>query len=174
LIFIILAVTIANVGSSGAGGQGGGPMNPVEQALLAEKCAPANRNKVFATNSFVGSMCGSLGALVSGLPQHLQETQGWQPIASYKPLFALTILFSLVLLYAYSRIDEQHVYHPREKKQRKSARPCLTGVPLTITWPTAAGPKSGQAAHDPCLSAARRWSSLPTIQLLEPSFSLPL
>jgi MFS family permease len=110
-------VTIANVGSSGAGGQGGGPMNPVEQALLAEKCAPANRNKVFATNSFVGSMCGSLGALVSGLPQHLQETQGWQPIASYKPLFALTILFSLVLLYAYSRIDEQHVYHPREKKQ---------------------------------------------------------
>ena len=117
LVFIILAVIIANVGSSGAGGQGGGPMNPVEQALLAEKCTPANRNKVFATNSFVGSMCGSLGALVSGLPQHLQETQGWQPIASYKPLFALTIVFSLVLLYAYSRIDEQHVYHPREKKQ---------------------------------------------------------
>jgi len=117
LVFIILAVIIANVGSSGAGGQGGGPMNPVEQALLAEKCTPANRNKVFATNSFVGSMCGSLGALVSGLPQHLQETQGWQPIASYKPLFALTIVFSLVLLYAYSRIDEHHVYRRREKKQ---------------------------------------------------------
>jgi MFS family permease len=120
LIFIIVAVIIANVGSSGAGGQGGGPMNPVEQALLAEKCTAADRNKVFATNAFVGSMCGSLGALVSGLPQHLQETRGWQPIASYKPLFALTILFSLVLLYAYSRIDERHVYQPRQKKQLAS------------------------------------------------------
>jgi MFS family permease len=119
LIFIFCAVIIANVGAggSGAGGQGGGPMNPVEQALLAEKCSAANRNKVFATNSFVGSMMGALGALVSGLPQHLQEQWGWQPIASYKPLFVLTILFSLVLIFAYSRIDEHHVYVKREKKQ---------------------------------------------------------
>jgi MFS family permease len=119
LIFIIAAVIIANVGAggSGAGGQGGGPMSPVEQALLAEKCTAEDRNKVFATNAFVGSLSGSLGALLSGLPQHLHDKWGWQPIASYKPLFALTILFSLVLIYAYSQIDEQHVYHKREKKQ---------------------------------------------------------
>lgn len=119
LIFIIGAVIIANVGAggSGAGGQGGGPMSPVEQALLAEKCTAQNRNKVFATNSFVGSMMGALGALVSGLPQHLQEQWHWQPIASYKPLFILTILFSLVLIYAYSRIEEQHVYVKKEKKK---------------------------------------------------------
>src|SRR5262245_15367501 len=119
MIFIILAVIIANVGAggSGAGGQGGGPMNPVEQALLAEKCTPEARNKVFATNSFVGSMSGSLGALLSGLPQHLQEKWDWQPIASYKPLFVLTILFSIVLIFAYSRIDEHHVPRKREKKR---------------------------------------------------------
>ena len=119
LIFIIAAVIIANVGAggSGAGGQGGGPMSPVEQALLAEKCPAGNRNKVFAANAFVGSMSGSLGALLSGLPQHLQEKWRWQPIDSYKPLFALTILFSLVLIFSYSRIDEQHVYRKREKKQ---------------------------------------------------------
>ncbi len=118
LVFIVLAVVIANVGAggSGAGGQGGGPMSPVEQALLAEKCTPANRNKVFATNSFVGSMMGSLGALVSGVPQYLQESRHWQPIASYKPLFVLTILFSCVLIFAYSRIEEHHVYQKREKK----------------------------------------------------------
>jgi len=118
LIFIIAAVIIANVGagSSGAGGQGGGPMSPVELALLAEKCTAANRNKVFATNSFVGSMMGALGALVSGLPQHLQERWGWQAIASYKPLFALTILFSLVLIFAYSQIDEHHVPKKPERK----------------------------------------------------------
>jgi MFS family permease len=119
LIFIIAAVVIANVGagSSGAGGQGGGPMSPVEQALLAEKCTPENRNKVFAANSFIGSIMGSLGALVSGLPQHLQESWGWAPIASYKPLFVLTILFSLVLIFAYSRISEHHVPQKREKKK---------------------------------------------------------
>ncbi len=118
LIFIIAAVIIANVGAggSGAGGQGGGPMSPVELALLAEKCSAENRNKVFAANSFVGSMMGALGALLSGLPQHLQERWGWQPIVSYKPLFALTILFSLVLIFAYSRIEEHHVPRKPEKK----------------------------------------------------------
>jgi MFS family permease len=93
LFFILSAVIIANVGAggAGAGGQGGGPMSPVEQALLAEKCTPQSRNHVFATNSFVGSSMGALGALLSGLPQYLQETWSWQPIASYKPLFLLTI-----------------------------------------------------------------------------------
>jgi MFS family permease len=118
LIFIIAAVIIANVGAggSGAGGQGGGPMSPVEQALLAGKCTPQNRNAVFSANAFVGSMMGALGALLSGLPQYLQEARGWQPIASYKPLFALTILFSVVLIFAYARIEEHHVARKREKK----------------------------------------------------------
>jgi MFS family permease len=117
LIFIIAAVIIANVGAggSGAGGQGGGPMSPVEQALLAEKCSPQNRNTVFSANAFVGSMMGAMGALLSGLPQHLQEARGWEAIASYKPLFVLTILFSIVLIYAYSRIEEHHVPKKREK-----------------------------------------------------------
>jgi MFS family permease len=118
LAFIVAAVIIANVGAggSGAGGQGGGPMSPVEQALLAEKCAPENRNAIFSANAFVGSMMGALGALLSGLPQHLQENWGWQPAASYKPLFMLTILFSVVLIFAYSRIDERHVPKQREKR----------------------------------------------------------
>ena len=118
LFFIFTAVIVANVGAggSGAGGQGGGPMNPVEQALLAEKCTAENRNKVFAANAFVGSMSGALGALLAGLPQYLQEQWHWQPIASFKPLFGLTVLFSIALIYAYSRIDEHHVYRKRETK----------------------------------------------------------
>ena len=123
LFFILLSVVIANVGAggAGAGGQGGGPFNPVEQALLAEKCTPANRNRVFATNSFVGSIMGSLGALVSGLPEHLQQNWGWASVASYKPLFALTILFSIVLILAYSTINEQHVYVPRQRGRKITA-----------------------------------------------------
>jgi MFS family permease len=124
LIFIIAAVVIANVGAggSGGGGQGGGPMNPVEQALLAEKCTPENRNRIFGVNAFVGSIMGSLGALLSGLPEHLQEHWGWAAVTSFKPLFALTILFSIVLIFAYSSIDEHHVHVARKREKRSQAK----------------------------------------------------
>jgi MFS family permease len=127
LVFILSAVIIANVGAggSGGGGQGGGPFNPVEQALLAEKCTPENRNRIFSTNAFVGSLMGSLGALVSGLPQYLQESWGWQSVVSYKPLFALTIFFSVILILAYSTIDEQHV--PRKRERTNRSRPARSG-----------------------------------------------
>ena len=121
LFFIFLAVIIANVGTggSGGGGQGGGPFNPVEQALLAEKCTAENRNRIFSTNAFVGSVMGSLGALVSGLPEYLQQQWNWQPVASFKPLFALTLLFSIVLFFAYASIDEHHIPLKRENRGRK-------------------------------------------------------
>ncbi len=110
LFFILAAVVIANVGAGGSagGGQGGGPFNPVEQALLAEKCSAEERNRIFSTNAFVGSVMGSLGALVSGLPEYLQETWGWAPVTSYKPLFVLTMLFSIALIFVYQAITEEH------------------------------------------------------------------
>lgn len=110
LFFILLAVVIANVGAGGSagGGQGGGPFNPVEQALLAEKCQAEERNRIFSTNAFVGSVMGSLGALVSGLPEYLQGQWGWSPISSYRPLFVSTMLFSLVLIFVYQAITEEH------------------------------------------------------------------
>ncbi|HEX2261180.1 MAG TPA: MFS transporter, partial [Candidatus Binatia bacterium] len=118
LFFILLAVVVASVGAggSGGGGSGGGPFNPVEEALLAEKCSAENRNQVFSINSFVGSMMGSLGALGSGLPQYLQESWGWEEVSSYKPLFAATILFSIILLFVYSSISEKHEPRKVEKK----------------------------------------------------------
>jgi len=132
IFFIFLAVIIANVGAggSGGGGQGGGPFNPVEQALLAEKCSAANRNRIFATNSFVGSIMGSLGALVSGVPEYLQESWGWASVPSYKPLFALTILFSIVLMFAYSSITEHHVPHRRERAVSRQGRRFVTKMSL--------------------------------------------
>jgi hypothetical protein len=59
---------------------------------------------------------GSLGALLSGLPQYLQESWGWNALASYKPLFALTIVFSIGLMFAYSSITEHHVPRSPSKK----------------------------------------------------------
>ncbi|MBI2998907.1 MAG: MFS transporter [Deltaproteobacteria bacterium] len=100
LAMILLAVVLVNVGAGGTagGGQGGGPFNPVEQALLAEKSRAEERNRIFGIMAFIGSVLGSLGALVSGLPEYLEEARGWNPIASYKPLFALTVLFSIAFI----------------------------------------------------------------------------
>jgi MFS family permease len=123
LFFILAAVIIANVGAggSGGGGSGGGPFNPAEEALLAEKCRPDNRNQIFAVNSCVGSIMGSFGALASGLPQFLQEDRGWADVDSYKPLFILTILFSVVLLFVYRAISEQYQPRKTERKMSKSS-----------------------------------------------------
>ncbi len=123
LFFILAAVIIANVGAggSGGGGSGGGPFNPAEEALLAEKCRPNNRNQIFAINSCVGSIMGSLGALASGLPQFLQEDRGWTDVDSYKPLFILTIAFSVVLLFVYRAISEQYQPRATERKMSKSS-----------------------------------------------------
>jgi MFS family permease len=133
LFFILAAVIVANVGAggSGGGGSGGGPFNPVEEALLAEKCRPENRNQIFAVNSCVGSIMGSLGALASGLPQFLQETKGWSAVDSYKPLFGLTILFSVVLLFVYRAIgEEEHQPRAAEKKMSKSTGVFVTKMSL--------------------------------------------
>jgi MFS family permease len=132
LVFILLAVVVANVGAGGSagGGSGGGPFNPVEEALLAEKCRPENRNQIFAVNAFVGSVLGSVGALAAGLPQHLQETWGWETVPSYKPLFVLTILFSVVLFFVYRSITEEHRPRKVEEKISKSSGVFVTKMSL--------------------------------------------
>ncbi|HEY1268332.1 MAG TPA: MFS transporter [Candidatus Binatia bacterium] len=120
LVFIFIAVIVTNIGAggTGGGGQGGGPFNPVEQALLAEKCTPENRNHIFSLNAFVGSLLGSLGALFSSLPEYLQQHFGWDPILSYKPLFVMTIVLSVGLIFAYAQISEHHV--PRAREQARA------------------------------------------------------
>jgi len=69
---------------------------------------------------------GSLGSLASGLPQFLQEARGWSAVNSYKPLFALTIVFSCALLFVYGAISEQHQPRTTERKMSK-----CTGVFVT-------------------------------------------
>src|SRR5918992_555726 len=63
---------------------------------------------VIIANVGAGGIMGSLGALASGLPQYLQEEKGFSAIGSYKPLFVLTIVFSIALLLVYRAIHEQH------------------------------------------------------------------
>jgi MFS family permease len=132
LFFIFLAVIVANVGAggSGGGGSGGGPFNPAEEALLAEKCPPKDRNRIYALNFCAGSIMGAVGALVSGLPQYLQEARGWSAVASYKPLFGLTILFSIALLFVYRAIHEEHQPPKAVKKISKATGKFVTKMSM--------------------------------------------
>src|SRR3972149_10967363 len=60
----------------------------------------------------------ALGAVPSGLPQFLQGERGWNAVESYKPLFILTICFSIVLWFVYRSISEQP--QPRNAERRIS------------------------------------------------------
>ena len=132
LAFILLAVVIINVGAGGSagGGQGGGTFNPVEHALLAEKCSAEKRNQIFAITSFVGSVLGSLGALMSGLPQYLEEVWAWNTVNSYKPLFGLTCLLSLTLVFIYRAIHEEHRPQVKQQVFTKQSRGFVTKMSL--------------------------------------------
>ena len=103
---------------------------PFEEALLAEKSAPEDRNQVYALNFCAGSIMGSLGALASGLPQYLQEKWHWEAVASYRPLFGLTILFSIVLLFVYRAIHEDHRPRKAEKKISRATGTFVTKMSL--------------------------------------------
>jgi hypothetical protein len=102
----------------------------VEEALLAEKCQPENRNQIFAVNSCVGSIMGALGALASGLPQFLQEERGWSAVKSYKPLFILTIFFSVVLWFIYRSISEQPQLRNAERRISRTTGTFVTKMSL--------------------------------------------
>ena len=73
---------------------------------------------------------GSLGALASGLPQYLQERWGWQSVSAYKPLFLLTILFSVVLLLVYGSISEERRQQVVETKMSKKSGVFVTKMSL--------------------------------------------
>ncbi|HSE88405.1 MAG TPA: hypothetical protein VLJ79_19460 [Candidatus Binatia bacterium] len=52
------------------------------------------------------------------------------PVSSYKPLFLLTILFSVGLLCVYRSIGEQHVPRKAEKKISKQTGVFVTKVSI--------------------------------------------
>src|SRR5439155_21511242 len=57
-----------------------------------------------------------------------QEGWGWQLILSYKPLIVLTILLSVVLIFAYASIIEHHVPQKRETKISKQGGMLVTKI----------------------------------------------
>ncbi|HHW10281.1 MAG TPA: MFS transporter [Firmicutes bacterium] len=70
-----------------------GPMNPAEQAWIAEVVPPLERGMVYSTNSALGFFGMGTGAVIVG---QMKWWQTWLPgIQSYQPLFLLVALSAL-------------------------------------------------------------------------------
>ncbi|MFQ5871712.1 MAG: MFS transporter [Candidatus Geothermarchaeales archaeon] len=64
-------------------------------AFTAEKSPEDRRQAVFSISSFAATGMGFVGALMSGLPDYLQETLGWGVADAYRPLFMLAVVLLL-------------------------------------------------------------------------------
>ena len=58
--------------------------------------AATNRNTVFSAFSFTSTLAGAAGALLAGVPELLVTTTGMSVADSYKPLFVLTSVLSVL------------------------------------------------------------------------------
>ncbi len=86
--FIPLMV-IAFLGSLSTGGGGGGesPAQPLEVAILPDTASPERRTDIFAIYSIVARTGTFLGALAAGLPVLFQEALGISVLSSFKVMF---------------------------------------------------------------------------------------
>lgn len=97
--------TLGRGGGAGGAGQGG-PFYPAQQALIADLAGSTERNKVFAAFSFADAIAGTTGALLAGVPDILVARAGYSPVDSYKPLFVLTSILSIVMMLAILPVRE--------------------------------------------------------------------
>ena len=86
--FIPLMV-IAFLGSLSTGGGGGGesPAQPLEVAILPDTAPPERRTDIFAVYSIVARTGTFLGALAAGLPVLFQDLLGLSVLSSFKAMF---------------------------------------------------------------------------------------
>lgn len=95
---ILAASSLGTIGrGGGAGGAGaGGPFYPAQQALIADHAGTASRNTVFSAFSLTDTLASTVGALLAGVPVLLVNHAGMTVTDSYKPLFVLTSVLSLL------------------------------------------------------------------------------
>jgi MFS family permease len=88
---------VAFVGTLGASASETAPFLPIEQAILPQISAPAQRTRVFARYNFVASLAGALGALAAGLPDLLARA-GAPLLLGFRALFVIYALAALTVL----------------------------------------------------------------------------
>ncbi|HEU4923363.1 MAG TPA: MFS transporter, partial [Burkholderiales bacterium] len=85
---------------------GGGDVTvfyPLEHTAVAAAAPAQSRTSAFASYSFVGSLFGAIGALVSGAPEWLAAHAGLAPLEAMKAMFVLYGAFGVAVGALYSR-----------------------------------------------------------------------
>jgi len=113
----------ARAGGSGAGGLGG-PVMVGQVAMLADKTPNEKRNSIFAINALGLHTAGSLGAFLAALPD-LFQARGWDELASYRALFGIgfvTSLLYVVVISFYREGEPLRKAHDADSARRFSVR----------------------------------------------------
>lgn len=95
------------------------PFLPMEQALLSESVDDAHRTAAFARFNLVGSLVGSIGALLAGVPIAIALWLGFTEQAGRHAAFIVYGLAGLVLFQAYRQLG------PAARRRSAGARPSL-------------------------------------------------
>ncbi len=76
---------------------------PLEQAVLSRSVADAERTRMFARYSLIGALAAATGAIVSGIPDLLNE-QGISRLGAVKTMFVLYAVLGLAAGFLYARV----------------------------------------------------------------------
>ncbi len=85
---------------------------PLEQSILAETVAPAERTALFARYSLVGSLLGACGTLLAVAPDWLQSAFGWTPRTALQAMFFLYALVGIAAALIYRGVRPPMIEAP--------------------------------------------------------------
>ena len=116
----IALIVAAFIGTINATGSETGAFLSIEQAVLPQTVKDVKkRNTIFALYNMAGTFAMSVGVLLSGLPQALEQQYGLNQIESIKPLFLLYILAGAVAIVIYFLLSKNvELITDHEKKAR--------------------------------------------------------
>ena len=138
-------MVIAFLGSLSTGGGGGGesPAQPLELAILPDTTTSVRRTDIFAIYSIVARTGTFLGALAAGLPVLLQDYMGLSVVPSFKVMFlgfalcqiAGAVLYGFISPNVEATATQQQWQNPLKLKSRRRIF-TLTGLFSVDTFTT--------------------------------------
>jgi MFS family permease len=119
---LLLNVAAALGGVGLANGLSGALASAGFNALLAEKSDDANRNLLFSITNAGWTAALMAGSLLGGLPEWLQQYAGMGVVESYRPLFWLSLVVSVIGMLFLIPVKEDHRYVPRPRHTEGAQR----------------------------------------------------
>jgi len=100
---ILLAVSLMGIAFANSGSS--------YMALLTEKSEESTRNTVFAFSSFISGVATSAGMLVGAVPPYLSKFFQLSLVNSYRVLYVIALIGSLISLIPVLKIKESYIGH---------------------------------------------------------------